>query len=644
MNRFLIEYQDKSIFISGNHFDLLKINYVRVFLNEFDYIVQEDKIVIPNIEKDDFPNVYQEIKATLEEEGFCFGVGDNLDREFESFLSEEKKFDVFSEKARDIRDNKIVNSELEAFLTNVKINLKNRVLYRLQYLSAYHLAFSQNACNFSVPGAGKTSIVYAAYSYLKNLQVGDAKKVDKILVICPISAFGPWHDEYVSCFGEEPSVQRISGEVEKNEKSSYFYSSNCAELTLISYHSTINLTKSINYFLRNNNVLMILDEAHKIKNTNGGIIAKTILDLCVNAKARFVLTGTPVPNSYGDLYNIFKFIWPNKDILKYTINQLENMTSAENDVRVNSLIDSIKPFYIRIRKKDLDNMPIPIEHSPILIQQSDNQKIIYDFIFRRFAHEIDDYKLLDIKKSLMKAKLIRLMQAASNPALLSKPINEYMFNEGILDEEIDNGNVMNLIKHYYETEVPPKFVACMSKIIEILERNEKVVVWTTFVENLNKFSEYLNNNGISNLTIYGETPIEKTSEEVVTREEIINQFKKSSIINVLITNPFAVSESISLHKQCHNAIYFERTFNAAHFMQSKDRIHRYGLKKDDVINYYYLVTEGTIDEKVHEILLKKVTRMTEIIESEEIPLFKNLDDDAIDDESLMEIMRSYEEH
>jgi hypothetical protein len=65
------------------------------------------------------------------------------------------------------------------------------------------------------------------------------------------------------------------------------------------------------------------------------------------------------------------------------------------------------------------------------------------------------------------------------------------------------------------------------------------------------------------------------------------------ICNVIIANPFAVAESILLHKACHNAIYLECSFNAAHFMQSNDRIHRYGLGEDVLTNYYYLLLAGS---------------------------------------------------
>ncbi len=92
------------------------------------------------------------------------------------FYKEEEKFSEFSEKAFDIRNNKCVFEEFKSFSDSVAIRLPNRSLYPLQLLSAYHLAFAQNACNFSVPGAGKTSIVYGAYAYLKHLPEGDLKK------------------------------------------------------------------------------------------------------------------------------------------------------------------------------------------------------------------------------------------------------------------------------------------------------------------------------------------------------------------------------------------------------------------------------------------------------------------------------------
>ena len=138
-------------------------------------------------------------------------------------------------------------------------------------------------------------------------------------------------------------------------------------------------------------------------------------------------------------------------------------------------------------------------------------------------------------------------------------------------------------------------------------------------------------NKVSQLII---SPIREHSRKPdETREKIIEEFhKQNSSFNVIIANPFAVSESISLHKACHNAIYMERSFNAAHFIQSKDRIHRYGLKPGTETNYYYLLSENSVDEVIHTRLIAKETRLQNIIESMPIPLFANVGLETGDDD------------
>jgi len=144
----------------------------------------------------------------------------------------------------------------------------------------------------------------------------------------------------------------------------------------------------------------------------------------------------------------------------------------------------------------------------------------------------------------------------------------------------------------------------------------------------------LTGRGIQNKTIYGATPIESGEEASLneTRESKVREFHKPDSFSVLIANPFAVSESISLHKAAHNAIYLDRTFNCAHYMQSKDRIHRYGLLPTDRISYYFLLSDNSIDEVIHRRLLQKEARMLEIIEKEPIPLI-DMNRDTWDDES-----------
>lgn len=544
-----------------------------------------------------------------------------------NYAFEEKKFKEFSEKARLIRNNQCDKADFARFTASVSKNLPKRTLYPLQLLSSYHLAFSQNACNFSVPGAGKTSVVYGAFAYLSNLKPNDKKYVNRLLIISPLSAFGPWELEYEECFAEKPSIKRLNGKIPIEEKKQYLYSMNPSKITLLSYASVSSLKKELSYFLKNNKVMVVLDEAHKIKNTNGGITASSVLEIAAYCSSRIVLTGTPAPNGYEDLYNLYKFIWPTKKIIPFEIYQLKDMSKTENDSRVNSLLDTISPFFIRIKKSDLA-IPQAIDHEPIIVPMSETQRRIYDVIEKKYMNDIVSNKDNYFLQSLVRARLLRMMQAATNPNLLNTPLKYFSSVENFDPTEVfEDNSLISDILQYAKSETPAKFIKARELIQKIIERGEKVIVWAIYIKNILAFEQYLISCGIPCKTLYGATPVsigDEDEDEIETREKIIMEFHKpDSDFQVIIANPFAVSESISLHKACHNAIYMERSFNAAHFIQSKDRIHRYGLKPGTITNYYYLLSENSIDEVIHNRLIEKETRLREIIESMPIPLFEN---------------------
>jgi len=499
-------------------------------------------------------------------------------------------------------------------------------------LSAYHLAYSQNACNFSVPGAGKTSIVYAAYSHLNSFIETHKKFVDKILVIGPLSSFGPWENEYTECFGKKPSSQRLSSNI-SIDKDFFFETNIDSDLVLISYQGIINITDSIINYLKRNRVMIVLDEAHKIKNIDDGSIANAVLRISKYANSRVVLTGTPVPNGYEDLYNIFKFIWPNQNLIGFHPYQLKDMTDHPNEELVDSLIKNIEPYFIRIRKSDMGNMPIPNEIKSIEVEMDNEQRLVYESIEKRVVEEFLELESDNLLIDLKKAKLIRLMQVASNLNLLKKPLTDN-FDKDYIDD-----NLAIVIKNY--NKIPPKFYATLKLVKSIINNNEKIIIWCTYIDNIKELSSFLSNCNIYNKLLYGDIPTKSDdTKDEISRELIIDEFHKNPDLRVIIANPHAVGESISLHKACHNALYFEKSFNATHFLQSRDRIHRYGLKPTDIINYYYLISKDTVDETIHERLFFKKKRMEEIIEKSPIPLFDNLMDD-IGNEDIKSVVRAY---
>lgn len=636
--------------IANNHrakyyfLDFLKAGFDNTGVITIPYIDQDKEILL------------KKIQDSLQKYGISQIDSSEIKQVLEHYYTEKENFVEFSEKARRIWYNDVDIKDFTSFKESLQSHLTHRVLYDKQLLAAYHLAFSQNACNFSVPGSGKTSVVYAAYAYLKNLPENHPKHVNRLLIIGPLSSFGPWENEYEECFGEPVKSKRLSGGISREERERYLLSvediKDSPEITLMSYQSVAYNIDNLKHFLQrvDNKVMIVLDEAHKIKNVEGGIWASSVLELAKlnGTRSRVVLTGTPIPNGYEDIHNLYEFIWPNKNIINYTTYQLKDMSANPYDARIDRLIDSISPFFIRIRKSDL-GLPPAIDHAPIKVKMDDTQRQIYEALENNYLGYFQDQDITsDLTAQLIKARFIRLIQAATNPRLLRKPLESYFSDQGIHNNNlfIDDSHIIKQILNYDESDIiPAKFEVTKELLVGILGKGQKAIIWCTFIQNIISLQSYLADNGIASQLLYGAIPTdtEDTPEEVLTREKIIREFHRDdSGFNVIIANPFAVAESISLHKACHNAIYLERTFNAANFMQSKDRIHRVGLKEGTITNYYYINAEDSIDETVHSRLIEKERRMIELIESRDIPLIQenlNYDIDLKDD--LKALIRDY---
>ena len=631
----LVKSLDIGFVIQGDTAKILQNRFAMMYLRRnLSHTIDGNDIIINDVMD---VNTIMSHVAVLAKYAKCeIKFDQNVDAEIKAFENRERLFTEFSQKAKDIRNNHPVISEFEDFKESMIANMHARQLYKLQLLSAYHMAFAQNSCNFSVPGAGKTSVVYGAYAYLSNLPKSNPKHVDKLLIIGPLSSFGPWENEYQECFGRKVESMRLIGGVPKEKKSLYLHGIDTSELTITSYQSVISIKDDLRFFLAHNKVMVVLDEAHKIKNTHGAITASSTMELAELAISRIILTGTPAPNGYEDLYNLFKFIWPDRNIISYNVAQLANMSNNSQDERIPDLIEKISPFFIRVKKSDL-NIP-PATQKEIIVPMSETQRAVYDAIENKLMESFDGDNDTPYLRRLRQAKMIRLMQVATNPELLRHSLAGMTDENGnaIVESEEDSLFISNILQ-FVTSETPAKFIRAVDLVQDIISNGGKVVIWASFIRNIERMSQCLKEKGIASKTLYGATPVETVDDEnetlMETRESIVREFNSDdSSFSVIIANPFAVAESISLHKKCHNAIYLERSFNAAHFIQSKDRIHRYGLPEGTVTTYYYLISESSIDETVNSRLILKENRLNQIMESMPIPLFDNsLEEGGLED-------------
>jgi hypothetical protein len=648
-----IDESKKHFVLTGATDQILNNRRAKFYLQDYlkaEFLSSGITIVFEEKEKE---ATLRKIQDSLDKYSILQSESVEVKRILKGYFREKENFVEFSAKARAIWNNDVEVDEFRAFEASVRKNLPKRTLYPKQLLASFHLAFSQNACNFSVPGAGKTSIVYAAYGYLKGLEEDDPKRVNKLLIVGPLSSFGPWESEYEECYNRKPMSKRLSGGVSRDERDEHLLSleeiEHTPELTLMSYQSVSYNIENLKHYLQRvgNKVMLVLDEAHKIKNTDGGVWASAVLSLAKLCSSRVVLTGTPTPNGYEDIYNLYEFIWPDKKIINFNVYQLKDMSNNRFDPRVERLVENISPFFIRIKKGDL-NLPPFHNHDPIIVPMGPVQREIYDAIENQYLQYFEDNSTsLAVTAELTKARFIRLMQAATNPSLLLKPLERFFIEEGLGSElYIDDSILMQRIVNYKVLEpIPAKFLIIKNKVEQLISQGEKVILWGTFIANIKQLQTYLSDNGIKSEILIGEVPVDRTDlpEETLTRERIIKRFhEKDSDFKVLIANPFAVAESISLHKACHNAIYFERTFNAANFIQSKDRIHRVGLDEGINTHYHYIVSANSVDETIHQRLIEKEARMLRLIESQDIPLMgENMDFDLDFDNDIKAIIRDY---
>lgn len=630
---------DNLFSINGDTESLLQNKRLLISLKRLNYFIESNSVFIPFRDETQIKTL-QEIQGLMGKYNYDFQFTENIQEELQAFSKEEENFEVFSENARAIRDNEFKeNKSLVTQFDNFQEVLKEtltRKLYPLQLLSSFHMAFAQNSCNFAVPGAGKTSIVYGAYAFLKSLPKEDPRHVDKLLVVGPLSSFAPWENEFSECFGYKPNSFRMSGDsdISVKQKLEHLYSPNSPELTLIFHGGVDRFQNDILDFLKRNKTMVVVDEAHRIKNPEG-VWGRSVTEISKEAVSRVILTGTPVPNGYQDIFNLYKFIYPFKfkEILKFHYHNLEDMTNnnSPESQRVQELKDNISPYFIRIKKKDL-KLP-PVEEKYIPVEMDSHQREIYNFIESQYLPHFKENNSATVKDILNRAKLIRLRQASTNPSLLSRTLRDSLENNELTgefdpnaifttdtDEFINDSEFFNKIIKYPSVETPKKFRSILSLLLEeIFPENGKVIIWTIFIQNAKELQSYLNQNGIESKLLIGEIPQEE-------REQTIKAFNDPSNndFKVIIANPFSVAESISLHKGCHNAIYLERDYNCSNFIQSKDRIHRVGLDDNQLTKYFYILSKDSIDEVINNRLRLKIERMEEII-NDDIPLFQRID-------------------
>lgn len=453
-----------------------------------------------------------------------------------------------------------------------------------------------HGANFSVPGAGKTTSLLAVHIYECQ------KHPDlRLLVVAPKNAFISWDEELRACIGDEVHLTRLTGG--RQQVSALLL--NNPRYAMITYEQLRNSSETVRAFLGRNTVHLVLDEAHRIKGGEMGATASAILTLAADAYRRDILTGTPMPQSLRDLEPQFDFLWVGQHLMRPILSRGDN-----DDAKTTAATEAVRPLYVRTTKQEMELPPVTMREIRVKLQPV--QQELYNLIRSNAARASRgmDKTSYEFFRGLRR-RVVRLLQAASNPALLAGDLADSLdMREWLLSVNPEELRV--LLTDFHTNEEPAKLAAGERLTRRIVcKLGRKTLIWSSFVNNIRYLEGRLSDLGA--VTIFGGTPAGDECD-LATREGRINRFRNSDECRVMIANPAACGEGISLHTVCHDAIYVDRSFNAAHFMQSVDRIHRLGLPKDQETNIYVVTAEGTIDTVVRDRLALKIERMSHVLE------------------------------
>lgn len=477
--------------------------------------------------------------------------------------------------------------EIESKLTQAGFTRKLR---EFQLRDLQRLLSLENGANFSVPGAGKTTVTLA-------LNILTRRPGDVLLVVGPKSAFTAWRDVVRECIrpdapdgNAEPfTFLTTSGTPLQDALTSG------ATRFVISYDLLINNPEIVTSFMARNRVHLVLDESHRMKAGYDSQRGSLLLNSAYLPVRRDILTGTPMPQRPGDIQSQLDFLWPGAGL---GIQIAQGVPPRQ----------VLGQLYVRTTKQDLD-LPKPHRHF-LSVPMAEGQMALYGIVKNEFLRQASRLRL-DSRFDAPAARrsVMRLLQLSANPVLALRSIADESLavDSGILEQVIAEGP-------------STKMRAVAEKARELASHGRKSVVWTIFTDTLLQMERLLAD--LNPVTIYGAVPSGEATDPT-TREGKLQRFHEDPSCMVLIANPAAAGEGISLHKVCHDAIYLDRSYVTTHYLQSIDRIHRLGLDKDVETNIYIYRTLapmglGCIDHSVSHRLRQKLRALQVLLDDADL--------------------------
>ena len=432
----------------------------------------------------------------------------------------------------------------------------------------FGLAGHDPPCNRGVAllmemGTGKslTTIAVAGRLFLD-------QKIERMLVVAPLSILGVWQDEFRKFADFEYSLTVLNGSESKKIEKLRQMPTSGLQVAVINYESAWRLEKELAAWDAD---LVVCDEGHKIK-THNIAASKCMHRLGAKARYRMLLTGTIITNKAIDVFSPYKFLNPTVFGNSFYAfrNRYFDMVGYGNHTPIlktnmaDELTRGIHSIAFRATKAECLELP---ETTEIVrtVELEPQAKRLYQQLVRDSYAQI---KGGEITAANVLTRLLRLSQLTGG------------FLRG------DEGNRAERVSN-------AKLDALSDIIDSAAQEGGKLVIIARFLPEIDAITRMLKSKSIEYSQITG---------AVKDRDEQVRRFQTDSDVTVFVGQIATAGLGITL-TAADKMVFYSLDYSMSNFEQTKARIHRVGQRNP--CTYIYLIAEYTVDAKVLKALRDK---------------------------------------
>ena len=418
------------------------------------------------------------------------------------------------------------------------------------------------ACVFDEQGTGKTISVVGAFDTLVSRQ-----EAETLLVVAPKSMIGEWAVEFGRFAGGLYEVAVADGTRIARARAI----NSGADVVVVNYETVGSLADVLKLLAKRTKTVMVIDESFFVKNPDSRR-TQSVRDLREWCTRCFVLCGTPAPNAAHDLVAQVDLVDFGHTFGGATIDKDRQVAQGQ----VRSILDD-RGFYLRNLKSDvLPNLP-ERRFVEVPVEMSVHQREVYD--------RLHDDLVLELQNMTDEAFSRQVVHFLERRALLLRICSD----------------PAPVLEGYDET--PVKIATLDSLLTDFIEaRREKVVVWSFYRSSLDRIAV--------RYAPYGVARIDGSVTASADRRDAVKRFQEDDDTMLFLGNPAAAGAGLTLHRS-RIAIYESLSNQAAHYLQSLDRIHRRGQSRE--VEYLHLLTTDSLERAEYQRLLDKADTQADLL-------------------------------